>query len=170
MSYGKLEVGKLFKEGKTKYPEGIRFDINDGGMDLIIYYRSPTSKEKEAIKKGSFKHGYMVHDNVILMFFKFGQQAWMDSPFSIHNAINLTELPEVGDGDGYGLLIYLVDANTGILKAMRMIGLDTTFSRALRSDVLKQRDMPYDGFDQNLGRLYQKQTDELVKMAKVIVG
>lgn len=169
MSYGKLEVGKLFQEGKTRYQEGVRFDINDGGMDLIICYGSPTSKEKEAIKKESMKYGYLVQNNVILMFFKFGREDWMDSSFSVHSAIHLSELPEIRDEEGFGLHVYLIDANTGILKAMRLIGLDTTFSRMLKNDIIKQKELPVDGFDRNLNNLYRYQTDELVKNAKIII-
>lgn len=47
----KLEVGKLFKEGITRYPEGVKFDITDGGCDLLIYFSDPSEKEKEAITK-----------------------------------------------------------------------------------------------------------------------
>lgn len=166
----KLEVGKPFKEGATFYQEGIRFDLNDDGMDLVIYYSKPSSKEKEDIKKGNFKCGYLVDKNVILMFFKFGQQDWMDASFTIHKAVNLTKLDEIPDGQGYSLKVHLVDASTGVLKVMRMIGLDTTFSRAFRNDALKQKEMDYSGFDETLNRLYRHPTDELVKNAKVLVG
>ena len=40
-----LEVGKLFKEGVTRYQEGCRVDVDDTGINLFLYYNNPTEKE-----------------------------------------------------------------------------------------------------------------------------
>lgn len=50
MNYEMLKVGDLFAQGKTLYNEGTQFDINDGGMDFVMHFNNPTSKEKETIK------------------------------------------------------------------------------------------------------------------------
>lgn len=39
----KFEVGKLFNEGVTKYKEGVLFDIDDNGCNLIIRFNAPSN-------------------------------------------------------------------------------------------------------------------------------
>ena len=166
---GKIEVGKLFKEDVTRYSEGIKFDITDSGCNLLIYYVDPTTEEKEAITKGDFKYGYFREGNVILMLFRFGNQQWMDAPYSVHLSKNLTQLQDITGTQGFALNIYLINANNGILEGMRLVGLNTRLSKMLREDVLKQKDLTYDGFPIKLNEIYRKYTTKsLVSMAKIL--
>ena len=162
-----LEVGKPFKEGVVCYKEGVNFDFTDAGANLVIYYESPTEAEIEAITKGKVQYGYFMKNEVILLFFKFGNEAWMDLPYNVHFSKNLSRLQEVGENMGYAVNIYLVDARTGILKGMRLISFSTRMSKMLREDILKQKELPSDNFKYSLSKLYQYTTNQLVKLAKV---
>lgn len=167
---GLVEVGKLFKEGVTRYQEGAKFDITDGGCNLLLYYSDPTIGEKEDITKGNLRCGYFREGNVILMLFRFGNQQWIDAPYSIHLSKNLTQLQEITGTQGFALNIYLVNANNGILEGMRLVGLNTRLSKMLREDVLKQKDLEYEGFAIKLNDIYRKYpTKALANMAKIVV-
>lgn len=164
-----LEVGKQFKQGVTTYQEGCKVDITDGGIDFCIFYSAPTQEEIKDITKGSFKFGFYDENNVILMLFRFGSQAWMDSPYSVHLSENLTELREPSEGNGYALNVYLVDSNTGILKGMRLIGLNTRISKMLYRAIINQKQQNYEGFERNLNNIYAKYPAKvLVSIGKIM--
>jgi len=165
----KLEVGKQFKEGITRYGEGCKFDIDDTGCNLIFYYNNPSEEEIKDITKGNVKYGYYKEDNVLLMLFKFGEQQWIDSPYSIHLSKHLTKLQEITEGIGYAVNIYLVNANNGNLEGMRLISLSTKTSKMLRMDILEQKESTYDGFEKTLSNIYNKYpTKMLVSMCKTL--
>ncbi|MZK49025.1 hypothetical protein [Clostridium beijerinckii] len=165
----KLEIGELFNEGVTKYKEGIVFDIDDNGCNLIIRFNSPSNNEVKAIKQGSLKCGYYTEKEAIFMLFKFDGIEWMDAPYSVELSKKLTKIHEINDGQGLALNIYLIDADTGILKAMRLIGLPTAFSRKIKVIVERQRSMPFENYYQTINAVYMKYpTKKLVDYADVI--
>ncbi|MEG0051192.1 MAG: hypothetical protein RR712_03355 [Terrisporobacter sp.] len=164
-----LKVGEQFKENINKYDEGCKFDITDSGCILTIFYNNPTEEEINDIKIGKIQYGYYRENNVIFMLFKFGGQEWMDCPYSIHLSKSLTELQKIEEGLGYAINIYLVDAATGIINAIRLIGSNTRFSKMLIKDLLKQKEMRIDNYEINLNAIYNKlSTKELVKRADII--
>lgn len=101
---------------------------------------------------------------------RFGEEQWMDAPYSVHLSKNLTQLQDVLEGQGFALNVYLINAATGVLEGMRLVGLNTRFSKMLKEDILKQKDLTYDGFDIKLNDIYKKySTKALVSMAKILV-
>lgn len=164
-----LEVGKLFNEDITKYKEGCVFDINDSSCNLIIRFITPSNNEVNAIKQGRFKCWYYTEKEAIFMLFKLEGIEWMDSPYSVELSKNLTKIQEINNGQGLALNIYLIDANTGILKAMRLVGLPTAFSRKLRAVIERQRSMPFENYYQTINEVYRKYTTKkLVEYADII--
>lgn len=164
-----LTVGKPLQEGITRYNECCKFDVTDSGLNLFIFFNQPTDEEINDIRNGQFKFGYYKENNVLLLLFKFGNQQWMDAPYSVHLSKNLTELQEIEDNMGYSLTVCFTDASNGILKVIRQIGLDTKSSRMLREDILNQKEMSFDNFDVNLNNIYKKySTKMLVSMSKAL--
>lgn len=165
----KLEVGKHLKKEITQYREGIKFDIDDNGANLFIYFNNPTNEEIKEITKGYIKLGYYKEGNVILMLFKFGNQQWMDAPYSIHLSKNLSTLQEVTEGKGYAVNVYLVNASNGILEGIRLVGMNNRISKMLREDLIKQKEMSFENYDINLQNIFRKySTRVLVSMSKVV--
>lgn len=165
-----VEVGKLFKDDVTRYQEGVRFDINDAGCDLFIYYKYPSESEINSIKSGNFKTGFYAEKNAIFMLFKFGSLQWMDAPYSVHLSKNLTRFELFDGGQGLALHIYLIDAATGVLKAIRLIGLKTNFSIQLIEAVEKQKEMSFEGYDININNIMNKYpTKKLVEYGRMMI-
>ena len=164
-----LEVGKLFKEGATRYQEGCRVDVDDTGINLFLYYNNPTEEEVKDTKGGNFKFGFYKENNAIFMLFKCGDQEWIDSPYSAHLSKNLTKLELADEGKGLALHVYLIDAGTGILKVMRLIGLKTKISQDLIEAIKCQQLMDFKGYDSNIRNVYNKySTKDLVSMSKIM--
>lgn len=165
----KFEVGKLFNEGVTKYKEGVLFDIDDNGCNLIIRFNAPSNNEIQAIKQSKIKIGYYTEGEAIFMLFKFEGINWIDAPYSVKLSKNLTKIEEINDGQGLAINIYLVDANTGILKSMRLVGLPTGFSRKLKLAIEKQMSMSFENYNQTVNTIYRKYTTKkLVDYADLI--
>lgn len=168
MEFSKLEVGCLLKEGVTHYKEGIKFDITDSGALVRVAFPYPTEKEIEQFESDKdFKVGYYKEKNVIVMLFKFGDLNWMDAPYSVHLSRNLTKLDDVTTNEGLALTIVFVDASTGIVKNLRLIGLPNGLTKELFADIKKQKELSFDGFDENLGNIYRKySTKQLVNVSR----
>lgn len=167
---GLFEVGKPFKEGITRYPEGVKFDISYNECNLLIYAADPTEKARQAITKGTLKYGYFKEDNVIVMLFKFGSHKWIDVPYSVHMSKNITELQEITETKGLLLNIYIINAKTGVLEDMRLFELDARLSKMLSDDILEQRKLEYDGFNSKLNEFYSKfSTKALVSMSRALI-
>jgi len=166
----KLEVGQLLQEGKTKYQEGVIFDFQQAGPLLYLFFNSPTETEIESIKKGEFEIGFYQKDEVIFIMAKFQGMPWMDAPYSVHLSQPF-EFQEITEGKGFGLTTLLVDANTGILKAIRYSGLSTEFSRKLRIAIENQKNISWDerSYNQKIDMIYDNySTDDLVRRADAI--
>lgn len=168
-----LEVDQLLKENITSYPDGSRFDITDSGSTLFLYLSKPTSEEIQAIKRGKFQIAYYVDDDVIFILLKFENMNWIDAPYNIHLSKQLTKINKIEDGQGLSLTILLVDASSGILKSMRLIGLPSEFSKNLKNDIDNQSLVDFDiqKYDLKVISICKEYTtDELIKYAKFKVS
>jgi len=69
---------------------------------------------------------------------------WMDAPFHVGLAKGLTHLQDIEEGQGYGCTIIFVDSNTGIIKALRYVGLSTEYSKRLKDNIEEQMNEAFD--------------------------
>ena len=165
-----FEVGKPFKNGIARYPEGINFNIDHNGCNLLIYTAKVTEKGRQAVIKGDLKYGYFKEENTIIMLFRFGNHQWIDVPYSIHMCKDPVELKEVTETKGFPLNIYIINAETGILDNIRVVELDIRLSRMLRDDVLEQKSLSYSGFNSKVNEFRRKySTKALVSMSRVLL-
>jgi hypothetical protein len=140
-----LEVGQLFEPGTTHYQEEIKFEFTQGGPILLIFFDHLKQKEIDAVRSGKLKFGFYEYGNVIFTLAKFEGIPWMDAPYNVHLSppFEFAEELDTDERLGFGLQIYLVDANTGILQAIRLVGLDHNFSFKFREAILKQKAAPF---------------------------
>jgi len=166
----KLEVGKPYQEGVTRYQEGIKFDFTNSGAYLYIMFNSPTKKEIENIRNGNVEFAVYPADEVLFMLFKFGSLQWMDAPYSVHLSKDLV-LQDIEEGQGYALHITLINADNGIVEVLRLIGLSTKFSQQLKKLIEKQKDMPFDinSYNLKINYIYRNYSaDDIAK--RTIIG
>lgn len=167
MNLRQYKVGKPFEEGINWYNEETRFDFDQSGPILLIFLENPTVKEIEAIRAGEVKIGFYEIDGIIFMLFKFEEIPWIDAPYSIHLSGN-TEPVNIEEDKGYGLQIFLIDANTGILKVIRLIGMGNEWSRRFREAILKQKNTKFDPYEYNqkIEKIYRTYSSR--KLAEMI--
>jgi len=161
-----FEVGKLFEEGKTRYNEGCIFDFDNTGGDLYIFFNSPTQKEIIDIKKGNCKIGIVEKNNIIFMLFKFGALEWIDCPYSKYLSKDFA-MNSIEEGMGYAINMHLIEANTGILKVLRLVSMTTKFSKKFADLIINQQKI--DNYDFALSNVYANYTtNDLVKFAEIM--
>lgn len=170
-----FEVGGLFIPGKTQYREAAVLEYTESGPLLLLAIIGPTAKEVEAVKAGKIELALYEREPVLWFLFKIhGFGPWSDAPFSIRlydgrdRKFDWSE--EIEDGMGLGLQIILVDAGTGIVKALRFIAMPTDFSREFRAAILRQLERPFsaDEYNREISRIYANySSDDLADRADI---
>ena len=147
--------------------DGVIFDVTDDGAVLIIRMGAPTSKEKQAFKSG-LSLRYTVVDGIIFILTRMGIMQWMDAPYYVGLSRGLShcfELPK--NGEGLAVHALLIDGDTGILVAQKMIGLTTDGSLKLIKTIEDQEIIS--DYDTRLQKVYaQYTTDDMVKDSVVL--
>jgi hypothetical protein len=141
----KLEVGKLYVQGRTQWPETPEFNWLDSGPELRVFFAKPTPVEVAQFRTGSAGFGLVLSEGIVFMLAKFGTLAWMDAPFH-HSMIPTGRRPDLNQEFGPEtralLQSYLVDAATGILRVIRAVSLSPEFTRQLHTLIVEQAKHP----------------------------
>ena len=117
-----------------------------GSIWMMVELNCSFAAENEimAVKEGQLQFGMFTKENVIFILAKFGNMPWMDAPFHVGLARGLTCLQDVEQGTGYGCTIILADSHTGVIKALRYVGLSTEFSKRLKYNIEEQQEAGFD--------------------------
>jgi hypothetical protein len=161
----KIEVSQLYVPDRTEYPEGCEFNFSNAGYELRLFYANPNRNEINAVRKGKANFGLFIHEQVIFLLWQFKPQPWSDSPYCYWVLPeDRRGIPEaIPDGMGVALQIILINAATGVVEAIRQIGLETEFSRALVGGIETQITNPISPqeYSYRVERAYQKYPDTL---------
>jgi hypothetical protein len=160
------EVGKLYHTNRTKWPENVEYNYRGGAHELRLFYPSPTDSEIAAVRSGEARFALYPYLDVIFFCFKFGDHPWSDSPYNIHLVGEAErQLPsDVDNAEQRALLTtFMIDANTGILKAMRAVSLSSAFTRTLHAAIWKQHEQPFPpDYDAQIQRVYASYTSSKI--------
>lgn len=163
------KVRHIIDEYKN-HAEGTLFDIADDGATLIVFFRNSTLDEvKQFESESKFEIRFVELYGVTMITVKIGNLNWMDAPYTPHLSKNLSELKPVSEGQGLGLTIMLVDAATGEIKHLRLVGLSEKFTKQLFKAVSDQQVKSFDKTEYNnsINRIYSAYTtNQIVKMSK----
>jgi len=158
----RLAVGELYIPGVTSFPERVQYNYREGGHELLMWLGSPTRQETRAIRKGRAEFALFVESDIIFLLYRFeGNLRWSDCPYSFHLVPSgQKQLPfDLPTPDSRAILqILLVDAHTGILKAIRDCSLSPAFSRQLHEAIKEQAaqaDFSPMKYDTTLAEIYR---------------
>lgn len=168
------EVGKPYQPGCTRWPETAQYNYRSGGHELVLFLKSPTAKEFNAIKTGKAEFALLVHQSAIFLCHRFGGGDWSDSPYSYWLVSEEERTPPIESErpERRALLdITLVDADTGLIKVLRAVTLSPEFTEALHAAI---NDQVHAGAvegepDKSIADAYAvyPTTDSMVRAAKV---
>lgn len=166
----RYEVGKPYSPSRSQWPEMGEYNYRDGGHELRLFLASPSPQEIKEIGTGRAEFALLggeVAPDVLFLLYRFGSMAWSDAPYSWHlveQQLPGQELPpplDAPDDSAYRALlsVILVDAGTGVIRALRAISFSLEFTRALHRAVREQaaRSWPGEGeYNRQLQAAYSR--------------
>lgn len=165
----KYEVGQVIESFKY-HSEGVHFDIADEGATMLVFFQNPTAEEIEQFEPGkNFEIRFSELYGVIIITAKIGNLNWMDAPYTPHLSKNLAKFQLPSEGQGLGLTLILIDAITGEIKHIRLLGLSERFAKRLFGVVMEHKVKQFDKTEYNnsINRIFSTyQTSQIVKMSK----
>ena len=149
-------------------PQGITFQMDDGGGFLLMRFDRPTMYEQEAIGKPCEFRLVMI-GSVIFLLFKPAGMPWNDMPYTVHLSPGWTEMRELKDKERY-LSVIVLCGTDGHIYRLRTATFSPRFSREFRKMAMKQMEMPFD-YTQYMNEINSIQarysSDELANLASI---
>ena len=165
----RFEVGQVIEKFKN-HQECVQFDISDAGATMLVFFENPVQEEIEQFKAGkNFEIRFTELQGVIMITAKIGNLNWMDAPYNPHLSKKLSKFELPNENQGLGITLVLVDAMTGEIKNIRLLGLSEKFTKQLFGIAMEQKMEDFDMIEYNksINRIYSMySTEEIVKISK----
>lgn len=170
------EVGRPFIPGQTSWPDGTAaYNYQAGQHALTLFLGSPSHAEVADARIGKAEFGLVVEPPVLFLLYRFGRAIpWSDAPYTWHMAS--PERRTIPDTTGLVepralLSVVLVDAHTGIIRALRAVSFSPALTAALHLAIREQAEAPWVGqvaYDAALAELYRRypSSRDLLKLAR----
>ena len=143
-----FEVGKPYIAGRVNWPEGAEYNYHAGAHELRLFINSPSPKEIAAVSNWTSEFALAVEPPVILFLYRFVYGIdWRDAPYSWHLVpADQRTLPDPeGPETGAPLHVILVDAGSGLVRALRAVTFSPEFTRTLHGAIRVQAESPWPG-------------------------
>lgn len=154
--YGILAVGSvhpLWASG-MKGLEGAELNFDKGGLRVTVFIPRPSHGDVEAVRAGDVRLHLGALRSLVFCVVEFVGVLSFDCFYSWHLVPEERRcIPdEVPEGVGLGLTVSLIDSADGVVKALRMFGTGTKWSRVFRRLVIEQsgREFRRDEYDRDL--------------------
>jgi len=142
------EVGELYSRTRTNWPEAVDYNYREGTHEIRIFLPSPSAGEVAGIQSGKCEFGLFLSSPVIFLLYTIaGAVRWSDAPFSwwlVPDHERHMPNPEPAEQERALVQIVLVDASTGIIKAMRAVTWSPEFTAAIHKAIRDQASRPFD--------------------------
>lgn len=137
-----VAVGKPLFEGRNELPEAIEYHYQSGDHTLLLSMKDLHPKETEAVRQDEAEFGLYCENSIIFLLYRFGDaMLWSDSAFSWWNVSEEDrQIPSPQENPATRILlkIILVEAATGIVKAIRVTTLSPDFTEKLHDAIRAQ--------------------------------
>jgi hypothetical protein len=168
-------VGSPYHPDRRLWPEGPQYGFHAGSHELLLFFDRPTEREVGSVGSGSARFALAVHGPVIFLLFRFEPaMPWSDAPYSIHLVPEEErQAPEpVATPEPHALLqVTLVDARTGIIRALRALTFGPALTTALHLAIRDQLAAPWNraAYDRAVDLAYRRYptTERLLETALV---
>lgn len=166
----RLAIGKPYPTGKSPYPDGADYDFRDGRHELRIFRGKGIRKAGEAIRRSPVEFGLLAESTGMMLVARFGPSLSCACPYHWHHTAEVTGGPTMPPGPGakpprpkVRITTILIEAATGIVRAMREVSVSAEFTRALHRAISDQAAGPYDraGHERWVDAMTRYSTDQL---------
>lgn len=139
-----VAIGKPLFEGRTDLPEAIEYNYQAGDHTLLLSMKNLHPKEIEAVREAEVEFGLYCENSIVFLLYRFGETLpWSDSAFSWWNVSEEDRkipAPPANPAERILLKIILVEAATGVVKAIRVTTFSPEFTERLH-DAIRQQAM-----------------------------
>lgn len=170
----RFKVGSLYHPNHTSWTETATYQWRGGQHDYVWFMASPKPREIAAVRVEPCEFGLYVDGPAIFFQYHFPSAcAWSDAPFSWHLVPKEEQLPiPIYPLEGLRpmLNITLVDATTGIIKALRLVSLSPEFGNVLHKAIIDQSRAPWTGreaYDRHIADVYSRLSSEQMAAASI---
>ncbi len=166
----RVQVGQLYSPTRTSWPETPHLRLSPGSCDLALFLNEPSEEEAHEVSRGAASFAWVDGGPVSLLCFKFGSLSWMDAPFEPWLLAEDERGVPLGEPRQYLLLqVTLVDAATGIVRAMRVVPWPPQFAEPVRETLRRQLAEPGDhgAAARTVAAMYQSSTEQLASQTTV---
>jgi hypothetical protein len=159
------EIGKPFVSGVVRWPEHDAFTVPEAGRgyQLCLYQRAPTGATASAIRDGAGDLAVAYLSGVLFLLYRFdgeaarGSRGWSavaytrggygSTPRSIPGAAPANGGGRAADPDTTSgvLSVFVVNADTGMLRGMRRVALPPEMAARLNAAVRDEDAKPFHG-------------------------
>jgi hypothetical protein len=145
----KLEVGRPYHSDWQIWPERAEYSFRGGGHELRIFLGRATRSEVEAVRSGPVEFGFFAEPPGLFLIARFGRSLSFECSFQWHRVSEEERTPpppteETSPALRAPCTIILVDANRGLVLALRSVTFSPEFTRALHRAIADQAGAPYD--------------------------
>ncbi len=180
-----MQVGEPFAPGITRFPEGSHYAWDPIGFAssahhrLVVFAERPTPRELTAFRSGGrVELALLVEGPAVVLLWSGAGWPWSDAPYTWHlqaeghrkagrGEMGVPSTAPIPEGAGAPLDMILVDAASGILRAIRRVAMPGPFVLALHHAIAAQAAAPWDAptYDATLARLAEEDPLALVHRA-----
>lgn len=137
-----VAIGKPLFEGRTELPEAIEYNYQAGDHTLLIALKNLHREEVEPVREREAEFGLFCENGIIFLLYRFGEiLPWSDSAFSWWNVAEEDRripAPPENSAERILLKIILIEAGSGIVKAIRVTTLSPAFTEKLHEAIRLQ--------------------------------
>jgi hypothetical protein len=142
--------------------------------DLVLFWSRPTLKEQNGFLKQPVELGLYVEKSVLFLLYRIVDICeWSDVAYNIHQLMgNERTIPADPPGSRASLQLTLVNADSGIILAKRMLSAGPAMTQALRHALQEQLQTPCSRTEylEQVRQIYKRypDTDAMLKEAWMI--
>ncbi len=137
-----VAIGKPLFEERCELPEAVEYSYQSGDHTLLLSMKNLHPQEIEAVREAEAEFGLYCENGVIFLLYRFGEALpWADSAFSWWNVSEEDRripAPQANPAERILLKIILIEAATGIVKAIRVTTLSPAFTEKLHDAIREQ--------------------------------
>lgn len=158
----RYQTGELYHPERTLWPERIIYQYRANNHELLLFLNTPTAEEVADIARGDAELTLTVLPPALVFCCRFGGMPWSDSPYTWHlvDPVERTVPGEPATAKTRALMnIVLVDAETGVICALRALTLSPEFTRVLTNAIRAQSAAPWNGttvYDEHIDAIYRQ--------------
>lgn len=138
------KVGEIYSSRHTEYSEATQYCYYNGVHDVALFWSRPTLKEINGFLSQPVELALYVEQSVLFLLYRIVDICeWSDVAYNIHQLRAEEQIvPADAPGSRARVQMTLVNADSGIILAKRMLNISPALTQALRHTLQEQMQTP----------------------------